>query len=69
MSINRTLEFPDGVPVADTENMTKGNSATLYVLGEGQNDLSDGSQPQPRPALPCTPVPAMIADCSRPSWC
>ena len=35
---NRTLEFPDGVPVADTENMTNGNSATLFVLGEGQND-------------------------------
>ena len=35
---NRTLEFPDGVPVADTENMTNGNSATLFVLGDGQND-------------------------------
>ena len=35
---NRTLEFPDGVPVADTENMTNGNSAALFVLGEGNND-------------------------------
>ncbi|MFC1533492.1 hypothetical protein ACFL7M_09040, partial [Thermodesulfobacteriota bacterium] len=35
---NRTLEFPDGVPVADTANMTNGNSAPLYVLGYGQND-------------------------------
>ena len=35
---NRTLEFPDGVPVADTENMTNGNSAPLFVLGEGNND-------------------------------
>ena len=35
---NRTLEFPEGVPVADTENMTNGNTATLFVLGDGQND-------------------------------
>ena len=35
---NRTLEFPDGVPVADTENMTNGNSNPLFVLGGDQND-------------------------------
>jgi Ca2+-binding EF-hand superfamily protein len=35
---NRTLEFPDGVPVADTQNMTNGNSATLFVMGEGGDD-------------------------------
>ena len=35
---NRTLEFPEGVPVADTQNMTNGNSADLFVLGDGQND-------------------------------
>ncbi len=35
---NRTLEFPDGVPVADTENMTNGNSNPLFVLGGNQND-------------------------------
>lgn len=31
---NRNLEYPDGVPVADTENMTHGNSAPLVVLGQ-----------------------------------
>ena len=35
---NRTLEFPEGVPVADTQNMTNGNTAPLFVLGGGQND-------------------------------
>ena len=35
---NRTLEFPEGVPVADTDNMTNGNTAPLFILGEGQND-------------------------------
>ena len=35
---NRTLEFPEGVPVADTQNMTNGNSRPLFVLGDGQND-------------------------------
>ncbi|HTH04260.1 MAG TPA: hypothetical protein VL916_00265, partial [Ilumatobacteraceae bacterium] len=35
---NRTLEFPDGVPVVDQANMTNGNSAALFVLGEGNND-------------------------------
>ncbi len=35
---NRTLEYPEGVPVADTDNMTSGNSSPLFVLGEGQND-------------------------------
>ncbi|MHC4396737.1 MAG: hypothetical protein ACYS1A_13895 [Planctomycetota bacterium] len=35
---NRTLEYPDGVPVVDTENMTNGNSVPMFVLGEGQND-------------------------------
>ena len=35
---NRTLEFPNGVPVADTQNMTNGNSAPLFILGGTQND-------------------------------
>ena len=35
---NRTLEFPDGVPVADTDNMTNGNSGPLFAIGGGQND-------------------------------
>ena len=35
---NRTLEFPDGVPVADVDNMTNGNSAPLFILGQDQND-------------------------------
>lgn len=35
---NRTLEFPEGVPVVDTENLTNGNSNFLYILGEDQND-------------------------------
>src|SRR5262249_11384470 len=30
---NRTLEFPNGVPVADTSAMTNGNSNPLFVLG------------------------------------
>ncbi len=30
---NRTLEFPDGVPVADTDNMTNGNSDPRFILG------------------------------------
>src|SRR5581483_9601634 len=34
---NRTLEYPNGVPVADTAHMTNGNTAPLYVLG-GTND-------------------------------
>ena len=29
---------PTACPVADTENMTNGNTATLFVLGDGQND-------------------------------
>ena len=37
---NRTAEFPDGVPVADTEHMTNGNSATLLVNGgDGQDQF------------------------------
>ena len=35
---NRTLEYPNGVPVADTAHMTNGNTAPLYVLGGTQND-------------------------------
>ena len=35
---NRTLEYPNGVPVADTAHMTNGNSTPLYVLGGTQND-------------------------------
>ena len=35
---NRTLEFPDGVPVADTQNMTNGNSGPMFAIGGGQND-------------------------------
>ncbi len=35
---NRTLEFPDGVPVVDTDNLTNGNSAPLTILGGDQND-------------------------------
>jgi hypothetical protein len=35
---NRTLEYPEGVPVADTERMTNGNSASLFVVaGSGNN--------------------------------
>ena len=35
---NRTLEYPDGVPIADTSHMTNGNSFALYVLGGRGND-------------------------------
>jgi hypothetical protein len=35
---NRTLEFPNGVPVADTNNMTNGNSNPLFILGGLGND-------------------------------
>src|SRR5262249_29546674 len=35
---NRTLEFPEGVPVADTKHMTNGNTAPMFVLGGTQND-------------------------------
>ena len=35
---NRTLDFPDGVPVVDTENLTNGNSHLLFAMGEDQND-------------------------------
>ena len=35
---NRTLEYPNGVPVADTAHMTNGNTAPMYVLGGTQND-------------------------------
>src|SRR5262249_50165399 len=35
---NKNLEYPDGVPVADKENMTKGNSADLYIFGLDGDD-------------------------------
>ena len=35
---NRTLQYPNGVPVADTAHMTNGNTAPLYVLGGTQDD-------------------------------
>ena len=35
---NRTLEFPEGVPIADTDNMTNGASNPLFIFGEDQND-------------------------------
>ncbi|HEX4527586.1 MAG TPA: hypothetical protein VH108_12695 [Gaiellaceae bacterium] len=35
---NRTLEFPDGVPVVDTDNLTNGNSNPMYAMGEANND-------------------------------
>ncbi len=36
---NKTFEYPDGIPVADTDNMTHGNSAVMYVFGQDGNDL------------------------------
>ena len=36
---NKTPEFPDGVPVADTANLTKGNSAPLTVNGGAGDDF------------------------------
>ena len=35
---NRSLEFPEGVPVADTKHMTNGNTAPMFALGGTQND-------------------------------
>jgi hypothetical protein len=35
---NRTLEFPNGIPVADTAHMTNGNTATLFVTGGSGTD-------------------------------
>ncbi len=35
---NRTLEFPDGVPVVDSDGLTNGNSNPLFAMGEGGND-------------------------------
>ncbi|NBO94010.1 MAG: hypothetical protein EBV06_17140, partial [Planctomycetia bacterium] len=35
---NKNLEYPDGVPVADTQNMTNGNSFVLYIFGGAQDD-------------------------------
>ena len=35
---NRTLEYPNGVPVADTAHMTNGNTADLFVLGNTGDD-------------------------------
>ena len=35
---NRTLQYPNGVPVADTAHMTNGNTAPLYVLGNTGDD-------------------------------
>ena len=60
---NRTLEFPDGVPVADTENMTNGNSAPLFVLGDGKNDRFEVNHN--RAKLSSTAAPATTASCSR----
>ena len=59
---NRTLEFPDGVPVVDIDNLTNGNSDLLFVLGERRQRQLRG-QPQPRAALPARrrgrrPLPA-----------
>ena len=38
---NRTLEYPEGIPIADTSNMTNGNSNSLFVFGWDQNDAMD----------------------------
>src|SRR3989442_3688782 len=35
---NRTLEFLEGVPVVDTNNLTNGNSNVTFILGEAQDD-------------------------------
>ena len=35
---NRTLAYPNGVPVVDTKNMTNGNSNDLFILGGGGNN-------------------------------
>ena len=35
---NKNIEFPDGVPIADTSNMTNGVSAETLVFGEDQDD-------------------------------
>jgi microcompartment protein CcmK/EutM len=35
---NRTLEYPEGVPVVDTENLTNGNSNVMFIMGQDQND-------------------------------
>ena len=59
---NRTLEFPDGVPVADTENMTNGNTRAA-VRARRRPERPLRGQPQPRQALPARrrrqrPLPA-----------
>ncbi|MCH5372818.1 MAG: hypothetical protein JJ992_02490, partial [Planctomycetes bacterium] len=36
---NPTLEFPNGIPIADTANMTTGNSFEMIVLGDSGDDL------------------------------
>ena len=61
---NRTLEYPDGVPVADTAHMTNGNTATLFVLG-GTPERQLRGQPQPRHALPARRRRATTASSSR----
>ena len=35
---NRTLEYPDGVPVVNTKAMTNGNSNDLFAMGGSGND-------------------------------
>ncbi|MDA8974505.1 PA14 domain-containing protein, partial [Akkermansiaceae bacterium] len=35
---NKNLEYPDGVPVADTDNMTNGNSFEMFAFGAGGDD-------------------------------
>ncbi len=35
---NRTLEYPNGVPVVNTAAMTNGNSTDLFVMGGSGND-------------------------------
>ena len=36
---NRTIDYPQGVPIADTDNMTNGVSAQFVVYGEDQEDV------------------------------
>jgi Ca2+-binding RTX toxin-like protein len=35
---NITLDYPLGIPIADTENMTNGNSAVMTIYGEDGDD-------------------------------
>ena len=59
---NRTLEFPDGVPVADTQNMTNGNSRPA-VRARRRPERPLRGQPQPRPSSTCTAATATTASC------